>query len=64
MADQEFEDAFHSNANAEKTADEPLIRVMALHGLAFCGRFFYLEEMALCWVRAAGDRFRCHRDGP
>ena len=45
MADEEFEDAFRSNANAEKTTDEPLIRVMALHALAYCERLFYLEEV-------------------
>jgi len=45
VADQEFEGAFRSNANAEKTTDEPLIRVMALHALAYCERLFYLEEV-------------------
>ncbi|HEY6001186.1 MAG TPA: type I-MYXAN CRISPR-associated endonuclease Cas1 [bacterium] len=44
-ADAEFEDAFRSNAHAEKTTDEPLIRVMALHALAYCERLFYLEEV-------------------
>lgn len=27
------------------TADTPLIRVMALHALAYCERLFYLEEV-------------------
>lgn len=45
MSDAEFEDAFRSNAHAEKTTDEPLIRVMALHALAYCERLFYLEEV-------------------
>ncbi|MBI5014598.1 MAG: type I-MYXAN CRISPR-associated endonuclease Cas1 [Deltaproteobacteria bacterium] len=45
MADTEFEDAFRSHHQAEKTTDEPLIRVMALHALAYCERLFYLEEV-------------------
>lgn len=44
MAD-EFEDAFRSHHHAEKTTDEPLVRVMALHALAYCERLFYLEEV-------------------
>ncbi len=34
----EFENAFQSHHTAEKTTDEPLIRVMALHALAYCER--------------------------
>jgi len=45
MAEEEFEDAFRSHHQAEKTTDEPLIRVMALHALAYCERLFYLEEV-------------------
>ncbi len=46
MPDPEFaEDAFRSHHHAEKTTDEPLIRVMALHALAYCERLFYLEEV-------------------
>jgi CRISP-associated protein Cas1 len=41
----EPEDAFKSHYQAEKTTDEPLIRVMALHALAYCERLFYLEEV-------------------
>ncbi len=41
----EIEDAFQSHHLAEKTTDEPLIRVMALHALAYCERLFYLEEV-------------------
>ncbi len=41
----ETEDAFPSHHLAEKTTDEPLIRVMALHALAYCERLFYLEEV-------------------
>lgn len=39
------EDAFESYHMVEKTTDEPLIRVMALHALAYCERLFYLEEV-------------------
>ena len=39
------EDVFPSHHLAEKTTDEPLIRVMALHALAYCERLFYLEEV-------------------
>ena len=41
----EWEDTFKSYHLAEKTTDEPLIRVMALHALAYCERLFYLEEI-------------------
>lgn len=41
----ETEDSFQSHHTAEKTTDEPLIRVMALHALAYCERLFYLEEV-------------------
>ncbi len=41
----DVEDAFQSHHLAEKTTDEPLIRVMALHALAYCERLFYLEEV-------------------
>lgn len=43
--DQEPEDVFQSHHLAEKTTDKPLIRVMALHALAYCERLFYLEEV-------------------
>ncbi|MBF0502360.1 MAG: type I-MYXAN CRISPR-associated endonuclease Cas1 [Candidatus Riflebacteria bacterium] len=39
------EDAFRSFHNAERLQEEPLIRVMALHALAYCERLFYLEEV-------------------
>lgn len=42
---EELEDSFRSYHHAEKTTDEPLIRVMALHALAYCERLFYLEEV-------------------
>jgi CRISP-associated protein Cas1 len=38
-------DSFSSFSAADKAADEPLIRVMALHALAYCERLFYLEEV-------------------
>lgn len=41
----EHEDAFRSLNQAEKTSDDPLIRVMALHALVYCERLFYLEEV-------------------
>ncbi len=41
----EVEDGFQSFHLSEKTTDEPLIRVMALHALAYCERLFYLEEI-------------------
>lgn len=41
----DFEDAFCSHHHAEKTTDEPFVRVMALHALAYCERLFYLEEV-------------------
>lgn len=41
----DVEDAFKSLNQAEKTSDDPLIRVMALHALAYCERLFYLEEV-------------------
>ncbi len=41
----ETQDSFQSHHMAEKTTDEPLIRVMALHALAYCERLFYLEEV-------------------
>lgn len=41
----EHEDAFRSLHQAEKTSDDPLIRVMALHALVYCERLFYLEEV-------------------
>lgn len=41
----DFEDVFRSCSYAEKTTHEPLIRVMALHALAYCERLFYLEEV-------------------
>ncbi|AQV02831.1 type I-MYXAN CRISPR-associated endonuclease Cas4/Cas1 [Desulfococcus multivorans] len=36
---------FPTHYQSEKTTDEPLIRVMALHALAYCERLFYLEEV-------------------
>jgi CRISPR-associated protein Cas1 len=42
---EELEESFRSYHHAEKTTDEPLIRVMALHALAYCERLFYLEEV-------------------
>ncbi|MBW1947123.1 MAG: type I-MYXAN CRISPR-associated endonuclease Cas1 [Deltaproteobacteria bacterium] len=38
-------DSFTSFHAADKTTGEPLIRVMALHALAYCERLFYLEEV-------------------
>src|SRR5208337_2392714 len=43
--DAGVEDVFKSLHQIEKTTDEPLIRVMALHALAYCERLFYLEEV-------------------
>lgn len=43
--DTDFEDIFKSHHHSEKTTDKPLIRVMALHALAYCERLFYLEEV-------------------
>ena len=39
------EDPFRSIHQLEKTTDEPLVRVMALHALAYCERLYYLEEV-------------------
>lgn len=39
------EELFASVHQAEKNTDAPLIRVMALHALAYCERLFYLEEV-------------------
>jgi CRISPR-associated protein Cas1 len=44
-AEPAFDDVFKSLHHVEKTTDEPLIRVMALHALAYCERLFYLEEV-------------------
>ena len=41
----DIEDVFQSHHQVEKTTDNPLIRVMALHAMAFCERLFYLEEV-------------------
>ncbi|HOI96560.1 MAG TPA: CRISPR-associated endonuclease Cas1 [Syntrophobacter fumaroxidans] len=43
--EDQFEDCLSSFHQAEKTTDDPLIRVMALHALAYCERLFYLEEV-------------------
>ena len=40
-----FEDAFQNPDIAEKSGGNPLIRVMALHAMAYCERLFYLEEV-------------------
>jgi CRISP-associated protein Cas1 len=37
----------------ETAAAEPLVRVMALHALAYCERLFYLEEVEE--IRIAND---------
>jgi len=37
----------------ETAAAEPLVRVMALHALAYCERLFYLEEVEE--IRVASD---------
>jgi len=42
---RETNDSFSSFAAADKATGEPLIRVMALHALAYCERLFYLEEV-------------------
>lgn len=39
------DDTLQSHHLAEKTTDKPLIRVMALHAMAYCERLFYLEEV-------------------
>ena len=41
----DIEDVFQSHHQVEKTTDNPLIRVMALHAMAYCERLFYLEEV-------------------
>lgn len=38
-------DSFASFAAADKATPDPLVRVMALHALAYCERLFYLEEV-------------------
>lgn len=38
-------DSFASFAAADKANPDPLVRVMALHALAYCERLFYLEEV-------------------
>ncbi len=43
--EQESKDIFQSYHLSEKTTEAPLIRVMALHALAYCERLFYLEEV-------------------
>ncbi|WP_457571430.1 type I-MYXAN CRISPR-associated endonuclease Cas1 [Desulfovulcanus sp.] len=45
MSASENDDLFKFHFQVEKTTDEPLIRVMALHSLAYCERLFYLEEV-------------------
>jgi CRISP-associated protein Cas1 len=42
QSEVDFSPSFHQ---ADKATDEPLIRVMALHALAYCERLFYLEEV-------------------
>jgi len=49
----EPEDFCPSPHMAENTAEEPLIRVMALHALAYCERLFYLEEVEVIRVADA-----------
>jgi len=44
-ADRTTDDTLQSHHLTEKTTDAPLIRVMALHALAYCERLFYLEEV-------------------
>lgn len=44
-ADSPADDTLQSSHLAEKTTDKPLIRVMALHAMAYCERLFYLEEV-------------------
>lgn len=39
------DDTLQSHHQAEKTTDRPLVRVMALHAMAYCERLFYLEEV-------------------
>ena len=41
----QFDDVFKSHHFTEKTTDSPLVRVMALHAMAYCERLFYLEEV-------------------
>lgn len=43
-----------SDDNAKRDDDAPLIRVMALHALAYCERLYYLEEVEE--IRVADDR--------
>ncbi len=43
--EKELEQTFKSFHHSEKTQEEPLIRVMALHALKYCERLFYLEEV-------------------
>src|SRR5271169_1979686 len=51
--DKDIEDSFRSYHFAEKTQDEPSIRIMALHALAYCQRLFYLEEVEEIRVASA-----------
>jgi len=39
------DDTLQSHHLVEKTTDNPLVRVMALHALVYCERLFYLEEV-------------------
>jgi len=43
-----------NNAGSKGSNDAPLIRVMALHALAYCERLYYLEEVEE--IRVADDR--------
>ena len=45
MSKSDTDDTLQSYHQGEKTTDTPLIRVMALHAMAYCERLFYLEEV-------------------
>jgi len=57
-------DSFSSFYAADKPTDDPLIRVMALHALAYCERLFYLEEVEeIRWADAnVYDGRRLHEE--
>lgn len=46
-------------ASSARLSDEPIIRVMALHALAYCERLFYLEEVEE--IRVADHRVHAGR---
>jgi hypothetical protein len=56
MSEPDFEDAFRSHHHAEKTTDDPFVRVMALHALAYCERLSYVRLLPGCAQRVIDTR--------